>query len=194
MTDNPGYKYFLDQADREYRSLYVLYNEIIGNVNTLDAQTNKRMRKLSQVDKGLDEEKPIEEKISKQTLKFTHSITEFNGKIDDLMSRFKKSQKQTFSYFKELRDICLEEQKNLECLMQISKKLRLMKLVVQKFLNKILRLQSRSNIFPDLSEEFSLAKKTFEKNLKKVIIVLRATITECMLTEDAMKTDLEGGQ
>lgn len=186
-----GYKYLLDQADQEYRKLYVIYNEIIGNVNALDAQTNKRMRKLSQVDKGLDEEKPIEGKIHKQTIKFTNSISEFNGKINDLMRRFKKSQKQTFSYFEQLRNICMKEHKNLECLMEINKKLRLMKLVVQKFLNKILRLQSRSNIFPDLSEEFSLAKKTFEKNLKKVIIVLRGTISECNESEEAMKPALK---
>lgn len=186
MKESAEYKYYLQLADQEYRKLYNIYNEIIENVNTLDSQTYKRMRKLSNVDKGLDDDKPIEQKTHKQTWKFTKSIKEFNSMIDGLLTRFKISQKETFLLFGKLSQFCVKKERNLDCVTELNKKLKLMKLVIQKFLNKILRLQSRSNVFPDLSSEFTSAKKTYEKNLRKVIIVLRASIAECTETEESM--------
>lgn len=194
MSDSRKYSQYVDLADQEYRKLYHIYNEIIENVNTLERQSYKRMRKLSNVDKGLDDEKPIEEKNQKQTLKFTKSIAEFNSKIDGLLDRFKISQKQTFVLYRKLKTICVDEQKNMECVKELNKKLKLMKLVVQKFLNKIIRLQSRSNVFPDLSPEFIKAKKDYEKNLRKVIIALRASLTECMEAEESMNSVASNAQ
>ena len=191
MNGSQEFEKYIGLADHEYRQLYNVYNEIIQIVNALDTQTYKRMRKLSNIDKGLDDDRPIEEKTQKQTEKFTKSISEFNSKIDDQLSRFKRSHKETIMLYGKVRTICVEEQRNLDCLMALNKKLKLMKLIIQKFLNKILRLQSRSNVFPNFSTEFDSAKKKYEKNLKRTIVALRTSIAECMEAEESMNSAIK---
>lgn len=191
MSESAEYNKYLQQADKEYRMLYNIYNEIIETVNMLDAQTYKRMRKLSNIDGGLDDESLVREKNQKQAGKFTKSINEFNAQIDGLLGRFKKSQKETIRLYEILRDICVREQENFECLMSLNKKIKLLKLVIQRFLNKIIRLQSRSNVFPNFSSEFTSATKTYEKNLKKVIIALRTSLAECTETEESMNSAIK---
>ena len=79
-----------------------------------------------------------------------------------------------------MRHLCLESDAKINCLTEVKKKLRLLILIVQKFLNKIIRLQSASHIFPNLSNELEEAKNNYDANLKKVVIVLRRSLMESM--------------
>lgn len=178
MAEKQSFNDHLTQANEEYKGLYCIYKDIIEVVDTLELQSRKRLSKLSNIDDGLDGDTHLEEKTEKQTLKFTEAIFEFNERIDGLLSQFKVSARKTFGHFRKLHASCMNSEDEIDCLKDVNKKLRLMNLVIQKFLNKIIRLQETSNIFPNLSTELAAAKSKYESNLKKTIIALRHAITE----------------
>ena len=189
MTEKQALNRRLAKANEEYRALYCIYKDIIVVVDTLEMQSRKRLRKLSNLDDGLDGNTHLEEKTEKQTSKFTKAIFEFNEKIGGLLKLFKLTARKTFNDFRKLHSSCLDAEDEINCMKDVNKKLRLMNLVIQKFLNKIVHLQEASNIFPNLSIELEKAKSTYESNLKKTIIALRGAITD--LNELVSEIDLK---
>tara|TARA_R110002049_G_scaffold246382_2_gene420462 strand:+ start:3158 stop:3736 length:579 start_codon:yes stop_codon:yes gene_type:complete len=170
----------IDLGTSAYKNLTTAYREMQLLISKLNSGTRKQMEIISEIEEGFD--KDGEDSILILTNEISSLLHSFNDEIDNNINLFKTCINDSVNHYKKAITYYSAEKSELSELVKVRKTLLYLVALIEKFRNRVIGVSSSLNVLPALTKELKSVQKVFDKEAKKLLVVLKIGQEECSNT------------